>query len=87
MEAPKDGILHVENSNVKTKYLTSGSELAQIYPKLSNDTPLIATFYIQTDKLNGIKIGQKIRFRANQQGPNTLLLKGTMQQNQETLIK
>ncbi|KRN78113.1 HlyD family efflux transporter periplasmic adaptor subunit [Weissella minor] len=80
IEAPKDGILHVENNNVKTKYLTSGSELAQIYPKLSIDTPLSATFYIPTDKLNGIQNGQKIRFRANQQGPKPLLLTGKIHQ-------
>lgn len=65
IETPKDGIFHVENHNVKTKYLTSGSELAQIYPKLSNDTPLTATFYIPTDKLNGVKNGQQIDSASN----------------------
>ncbi|MBM7618149.1 multidrug efflux pump subunit AcrA (membrane-fusion protein) [Weissella uvarum] len=74
--APTNGVLHVPNNKTQTKYLQSGSEIAEIYPNLTANTKLTANFYVPTDKMNGIKTGQKIRFKANQDGPKPLLLKG-----------
>ncbi|MBM7616933.1 multidrug efflux pump subunit AcrA (membrane-fusion protein) [Weissella uvarum] len=74
--SPTTGTLHVPNNKTETKYLQSGSEIAEIYPNLNSHTKLTATFYIPTNKMNGIKTGQKIRFKANQDGPKPLLITG-----------
>lgn len=74
--APNNGILHVPNNKIQTKYLQSGSKIAEIYPNLNFNTKLTATFYIPTDKMNSLKPGQSIRFKANQNGPKPLLLTG-----------
>lgn len=74
--AQNDGILHLMTKNVTPKYFQSGTEIAEIYPILDKTTKLNITFNIPTNQMNGIKTGQHIRFKANQDGPKPLLLTG-----------
>lgn len=76
--APNTGILHVPNDQIKSRYLQNGSKIAEIYPNLNSKTNLIVAFYIPTNKLNGLKKNQSIRFKTNQDGPKPILIKGTV---------
>lgn len=76
--SPSTGIIHIENDQTKLKYFQNGSKIADIYPKLTNKTHLITNFYIPTNQLNGLKLGQSIRFKANQSGPKPILIKGNI---------
>lgn len=76
LESPNDGVLHLMTKNVTPKYFQSGTEIAEIYPKLDQSTKLNVIFNVPTNQMNGIKIEQKIRFKANQEGPKPLLLAG-----------
>ncbi len=78
VQAPNDGILHLVTKNVTPKYFQAGTEIAEIYPDLTQATKLNVTFNIPTNQMNGIKKNQKIRFKANQDGPKPLLLTGTV---------
>lgn len=74
--APSDGLIHVKSNQINTKYLQRGSEIAQIYPKLTKDTRLVAIFYVSTNQVTGLRVNQPIRFRNNQTSIKPLLIKG-----------
>ncbi|AFS39483.1 bacteriocin secretion accessory protein [Leuconostoc gelidum] len=76
IKAPDDGILHVENDKFKNKYVSKGTNLAVIYPKLTKQTYLEVTYYVPTEQSVGLKQGQMIKFTANQNVTKPLALNG-----------
>lgn len=80
VKSPITGVLHLKENISNKTYLPLGTEIADIYPKLTRNTPLIVNFYVPTSRLNNLKIGQKIKFNASQQGPNPLIVKGKIKQ-------
>ncbi|TYC49588.1 HlyD family efflux transporter periplasmic adaptor subunit [Weissella muntiaci] len=47
-----------------------------IYPSLEPKTPLTVTFYLPSNKLPGVKVGQKIRYAVNQDLPKPMVING-----------
>ncbi|WP_395317631.1 HlyD family efflux transporter periplasmic adaptor subunit [Fructilactobacillus frigidiflavus] len=80
IKSPASGILHLKNSKYKMSYFPLGTDIAEIYPKLKNNTPLTVEFFIPTYSLNNIKVGQKMKFKGSQQGPKPIFIDGKIKQ-------
>ncbi|CAK1230072.1 HlyD family efflux transporter periplasmic adaptor subunit [Fructobacillus fructosus] len=83
LKAPTDGVQHSKGATTNSQYLPSGTEIAEIYPVLNEQTKLEVSFVVPANQINSLKINQKIRFHANQSGPKPLLLNGTINQIDE----
>ncbi|MDF8863337.1 hypothetical protein OU662_00125, partial [Escherichia coli] len=46
IKAPEDGILHLATDKTKIKYFPKGTTIAQIYPKLTQNTALNVEYYV-----------------------------------------
>lgn len=76
IKSPENGILHLATDKTKIKYLPKGTNIAQIYPKLTQKTALNVAYYVPASNIIGLKKGQEIRFLANQNVTKPLTLKG-----------
>lgn len=87
--AEKEGILHVFPDVLENKNIQLGAPIAQIYPPLTNKTPIHLITYIPSTQISGIKVGQKTRFTIQENLPKTKILTGTIQQidSAPTLLK
>lgn len=83
VKAPITGILHLKSASSKSQYLASGTEVAEIYPELKEKPSLLIQFAVPANQLNELKLNQKIKFQANQNGPKPLLLDGQINQIDE----
>ena len=76
IKSPENGILHLATDKTKTKYFPKGTTIAQIYPKLTQQTALNVEYYVPAINIIGLKNGLKIRFVANQNVTKPLTLNG-----------
>ncbi|MBM7545040.1 competence factor transport accessory protein ComB [Weissella beninensis] len=76
IKSPEDGILHLATDKTKIKYVPKGTTIAQIYPKLTQQTALNVEYYVSAGNIIGLKQGQAIRFVANQNVTKPLILNG-----------
>ena len=74
IKSPEDGILHLATNETKIKYLPKGTTIAQIYPRLNQQTALNVEYYVSASNIIGLKRGQTVRFVANQNTTKPLTL-------------
>lgn len=74
--APKTGVLHIDNEYQGTKYVSSGTAIATIYPVLKKQKFLEIKSYISTTDISTIKIGQNIRFKISRNVPKSIVVNG-----------
>lgn len=84
LHADQSGVLHILTDKVKPKYLSKGSEVAEIYPNLANKPALNIEFMVPADKISGIKEGQTIRFRVANSVSKPLILEGKVHRVETT---
>ncbi|MBS9334468.1 HlyD family efflux transporter periplasmic adaptor subunit [Fructobacillus sp. M1-13] len=87
LRAPTDGRLHLRNDDLSLTTIPAGTEMADIYPDLKTGTIVDVQFTIPAKEVKQLKIGQKVRFYANQSGPKALLLRGKVRQIDQAPIK
>jgi competence factor transport accessory protein ComB len=76
LQADQPGILHVLNGNTRPKFLSKGSEVAEIYPDLMVNPALGVEFMVPADKISGIKTGEAIRFKVSKSISKPVILNG-----------
>ena len=76
LHADQSGVLHVLTGKGKPKYLSKGSEVAEIYPDLANKPSLDVEFMVPSDKVSGIKKGENVRFRVAKSISKPIILQG-----------
>lgn len=74
--APKTGVLHIDNEYQGTKYVSSGTVIASVYPILRKQKFLEIRSYISTTDISAIKIGQNIRFKISRNVPKSIVING-----------
>ncbi|WP_294977169.1 bacteriocin secretion accessory protein [uncultured Leuconostoc sp.] len=80
IKSPEAGVLHLETDKSNVKYYPKGTTIAQIYPKLSDKTKLEVTYYVPASNIVGLKINQKMRFTANQNVTQPMVLDGIVKE-------
>ncbi|CUW10300.1 bacteriocin secretion accessory protein [Leuconostoc gasicomitatum] len=78
IKSPEAGVLHLENDKSKAKYYPKGTTIAQLFPELSNTTKLEIEYYVPTSNVIGLTVNQKIRFMANQNVTQPMVLDGVV---------
>lgn len=78
IKAPESGTLHLTTDKTKVKYFPKGTTIAQIYPKMTQQTALNVAYYVPANNIIGLKPGQSIRFVANQNVTKPITLNGAI---------
>lgn len=76
IRAPKDGIVHVISQYKGSKYISSGSNIAQIFPVLKKQKRVRVKMYISTMDISSVKLDQSIRFKVTRNVPKPIILNG-----------
>lgn len=74
--AIKNGILHINNNYKGSRYVSAGTNLAQILPVLKTQKTLKINAYISTADISSIKVGQNIKFKVIRNVPKPIILTG-----------
>lgn len=74
--AIKNGILHINNNYKGSRYVSAGTNLAQILPVLKTRKTLKINAYISTADISSIKVGQNIKFKVIRNVPKPIILTG-----------
>lgn len=76
LTASNTGIIHLVTDLPAQEKIPNGTTIGMIYPKLEPKTALTVTFYLPSNKLPGVKIGQNIRYSVNQDLPKPMVING-----------
>jgi len=80
IKSPKKGVVHVISQYKGAKYVSSGSDMAQIFPILSEQKNVKVRMYISTMDISSIKLKQAIRFKVTRNVPRPIILNGQVAQ-------
>ncbi|KAA8324540.1 bacteriocin secretion accessory protein [Leuconostoc carnosum] len=80
IKSPEAGVLHLGTDKSKAKYYPKGTTIAQLYPELTAKTKLEIEYYVPTSHIIGLTVNQKIRFVANQNVTQPMVLDGMVKE-------
>lgn len=78
VSANTSGIMHVLTDKTNPKYLAKGTNIAEIYPDMSQNPAINVEFAVPADEVVGVKKRQKIRFRVNERISKPILINGVI---------
>lgn len=84
LHADQSGVLHLLTGNTHPKYLSKGSEVAEIYPNLVNNPALDIEFMVPANKIFGIREGEDVQFRVAKSISKPLTLEGKVNKVETT---
>ena len=74
--APANGVIHL-NSEVDGQTMwAKGTEIAQLYPEISNSKTVNITYYVNTNEVSKIRTGQTVRMTIKNSSKENLLIAG-----------
>ncbi|WP_220741344.1 bacteriocin secretion accessory protein [Leuconostoc miyukkimchii] len=78
--SPETGTVKLLVDKTKTHYMPQGTNIAQIYPNLTEKPKLKVTFYINTSEITNISEGQLVRYILSQNNNTKSTLTGHISQ-------
>lgn len=76
IRASKSGVLHIDNEYVGKKYISAGTEIAQIYPILRKQKNLKLVAYVSAADISSVKTGQIMRYKVTRNVPEPIIISG-----------
>lgn len=80
VRAPKSGILHIDDHYRGVKYTNIGTNMAQLYPVLTEQNKIKIEAYIPVDDISSVKQNQHLRLKITRNVPKPIIIEGRIKQ-------
>ncbi len=84
---PETGIIHLNSEFEGKNLIPSGSEIAQIYPNITESKEVLITYYVTSKYVSLLKEKQPVRLSLEKVGNQTLTVVGNIQSIDKTATK
>lgn len=85
--APETGIVHLNSEFEGKNLVPSGSEIAQIYPDITETKEVLITYYVTSEYVSLLKEEQLVRLSLEKVGNQTITVVGNIQSIDKTATK
>lgn len=87
IKAPEDGIIHLNQSYENLSTVSTGKELAQIYPKIESTKEVFISYYVSSDYILKLKEGQSVRLTLDEVGNHNMMVLGKIESIDSSAIE
>ena len=87
IKAPEDGIIHLNQSYENLSTVSTGKELAQIYPKIESTKEVFISYYVSSDYILKLKKGQSVRLTLDEVGNHNMMVLGKIESIDSSAIE
>lgn len=85
--APETGIVHLNNEFEGKSLIPNGSDIAQIYPNITQTRKVLITYYVTSDYVSLLKKGQTVRLNLQKVGKQSITVVGNISTIDKTATK
>ena len=85
--APETGIIHLNPEFEGKNLVPAGSDIAQIYPQISQTKEVLITYYVTSDYTSLLQKGQEVRLSLEKIGKKAVTITGHIQSIDQTATK
>lgn len=78
IQSPEDGILHLSQADKKATMAATGTELAQLYPDMSQTQEVAITYYVNSDYVPKLQKASQIRLTLDKVGNHGTTIIGNL---------
>ena len=79
IQSPEDGILHLSQADKKATMAATGTELAQLYPDMTQTQEVAITYYVNSDYVPKLQKGQSVRLTLDKVGNHGTTIIGKLE--------
>lgn len=87
IRSPTTGIIHLNEEFEGKSLIPTGSEIAQIYPNITETKEVLIAYYVTSDYISSLKKHQKVRFSLEKIGNHNITLTGNIQSIDKTATR
>lgn len=87
IRSPTTGIIHLNEEFEGKSLIPTGSEIAQIYPNITDTKEVLIAYYVTSDYISSLKKHQKVRFSLEKIGNHNITLTGNIQSIDKTATR
>ena len=79
IQSPEDGILHLSQADKKATMAATGTELAQLYPDMTQTQEVAITYYVNSDYVPKLQKGQSVPLTLDKVGNHGTTIIGKLE--------